>query len=248
MSFGSVKLVHNDGTMHHLGINESVVAKKVILTPDPLEIPFYAGLLDDCKKVGEYREYVTYTGSYQGTAISIMSCGFGCMPMAIAVEELNHLHAEKVIKIEACATAAEDVPCKSVCLCKGAVRCEGASREYIDDSYPAVPNMALLAALNKTCGKTARLSVFRSHDCLNHDSPYVEGGMERAKAWTELGVEAVDGGTSAMYVVSSILGVKTVSAAVISENYATGEALSKAEREESLKELFLNAAEALVCC
>ena len=31
-----------------------------------------------------------------------MSCGFGCMPMAIAVEELHHLGAESLIKIAAC--------------------------------------------------------------------------------------------------------------------------------------------------
>ena len=91
MSFGSVKLVHNDGTMHHLGIDETMVAKHVILTPDPLAVPFYAGLMDDAKKVGEYREYVTYTGTVNGQPLSVMSCGFGCMPMAIAVEELNHL-------------------------------------------------------------------------------------------------------------------------------------------------------------
>ena len=248
MAFGSVKMTHVDGTMHHLGVDESMIAKDVILVPDPMSVSFFAELMENAKLMGDYREYVTYTGTYKGKPLTVMSSGFGCMPMAIAVEELNHLHAEKVIKIEACATAAEDVPCGTVCLCKGAVRCEGASREYIDDSYPAVPDMGLFAALNRACGKAARLSVFRSHDCINNDSPYVEGGMERANAWTKLGVEAVDGGTSAMYVISSILGVKTASAAVIGENYATGEVLSREEQDEALKELFLNAAEALVCC
>ncbi len=248
MAFGSVKMTHVDGTMHHLGVDESMIAKNVILVPDPMSVPFFAQCMENAKRMGDYREYVTYTGTYKGNPLTVMSSGFGCMPMAIAVEELNHLHVEKVIKIEACATAAEDVHCGAVCLCKGAVRGEGASREYIDDSYPAVPDMRLLAALRHACGKDSKLSVFRSHDCLNHESPFVEGGMERAEVWARLGVEVVDGGTSAMYVIGSILGVEVASAAVVSENYATGKMLSQTDTEEALKKLFLNAAEALLCC
>ena len=36
MSFGSRKLVHTDGTMHHLGID--AVTPRVILVPDPQEV------------------------------------------------------------------------------------------------------------------------------------------------------------------------------------------------------------------
>lgn len=102
MSFGSVKLTHNDGTMHHLGIDERAVAPQVVLTPDPLEVPQYAALLTNAEKVGEYREYVTYTGLWNGVPLSVMSCGFGCMPMAIAVEELHHLGVRRAAKIARC--------------------------------------------------------------------------------------------------------------------------------------------------
>ncbi len=241
MSFGSVKLVHNDGTMHHLGIDESMVAKKVILTPDPLEIPFYAALLEDCRKVGEYREYVTYTGSYKGTPVSIMSCGFGCMPMAIAVEELNHLGVEEMIKIAPCPALQPELKVGSFLAASGAVRGEGASREYIDISYPAVSDMDLLGRLLKAGVK--QVGLFRSHDCESLETPWAVGGKERLERWEKLGVEALDGETSAMLVVSSILKRKAASLALISENYTTGEAM--ADPEEAKKELFKLAAEAL---
>ena len=49
MSFGSQKLVHTDGTMHHLGID--AVTPRVILVPDPQEVPLYAALLEaPCSK------------------------------------------------------------------------------------------------------------------------------------------------------------------------------------------------------
>jgi len=44
MSFGSQKLVHTDGTMHHLGID--AVTPRVILVPDPQEVPLYAAPMD----------------------------------------------------------------------------------------------------------------------------------------------------------------------------------------------------------
>ena len=248
MAFGSVKMTHVDGTMHHLGINETHVAKNVILIPDPMSVPFYAQLMDNAEQKGDYREYVTFTGTYKGQPLTVMSCGFGCMPMAIAVEELWHLNVEKIIKIEACPTIQPDIACGTVCLCKGAVRGEGATLEYIDASYPAVPDMQLLGRLNKACGKETKLSVFRSHDCINHESPYAPYGMERVRAWAALGVDIMEGSTSSMYVVGSILKLQTASAAVVCENYETGEFMTKQAQDEAMKRLFLASAEALVCC
>lgn len=242
MSFGSVKLVHNNGTMHHLGIDETMVAKCVILMPDPLEVPKYAAMMENAEKVGEYREYVTYTGTMYGKPLSVMSCGFGCMPTAIAVEELKHLGVEAIVKIGLCpAIRAEYVP-GELLAASGAVRGEGATREYVDVSYPAAPDMRLLSALLK-CG-VSDYGIFRSHDCLSMETPRFAEGRARLERWRELGVALLDGETSALYVVSSILGVRAVSVAMISENYATGERLENAD----VGRLFRAAEEGLLCC
>ena len=112
MSFGSQKLVHTDGTMHHLGID--AVTPRVILVPDPQEVPLYAALLEGPVQQGCYREYATWRGIWRGEPLTVMSCGFGCMPMAIAVEELHHLGAESLIKIAACpAIQPEQPPARS---------------------------------------------------------------------------------------------------------------------------------------
>lgn len=244
MSFGSVKLVHNDGTMHHLGIDESMVAKHVILTPDPLAVPFYAGLMDDAKKVGEYREYVTYTGTVNSQPLSVMSCGFGCMPMAIAVEELNHLGVTSIIKIACCPALQPETPVGSLFAASGAVRGEGATREYIDISYPAVADAALLSGLIRSGVK--QIGLFRSHDCASLETPWTEDGRARLAHWSKLGVEVLDGETSAMFVISSILKLHAASLALITENYATGETLSDSLTQQA--QLFRTAAEVLQCC
>lgn len=241
MSFGSVKLVHNNGTMHHLGIDESMVAKKVILTPDPLEVPFYACLLDDAQKVGEHREYVTYTGTYKNTPVSVMSCGFGCMPMAIAVEELHHLGVEEIIKIAACPAIQPELSTGSYIAASAAVRGEGASREYIDISYPAVADMGLLSRLLKVGVK--EIGLYRSHDCQSLETPWADGGKERLARWTSLGVQVLDGETSAMFVIASILKCRAASLSLIGENYTTGDKMS--DLSDAKKKLLHLAAEAL---
>ena len=239
MSFGSQKLVHTDGTMHHLGID--AVTPRVILVPDPQEVPLYAALLEGPVQQGCYREYATWRGIWRGEPLTVMSCGFGCMPMAIAVEELHHLGVRRAAKIARCPALLPELRPGTLLAASGAVRGDGATREYVALPYPAVPDMALLSRLLR---QGVGYGIFRSHDCAGLETPLTEDGRDRLRRWQALGVSALDGETSALYVVSGILGMQTVSLAALSENYATGEAAETFDRAA----LFCAAAEALTCC
>lgn len=241
MSYKSVKLVHQNGKMHHLGVDETQIAESVILTPNPLEIPVLAEFMTDAQKVGDFREYVSYTGDFNGKPLTVMSCGYGCMPMSIAIEELNHLGVKKIVKIATLPAIQPETEVGTLFAASGAVRGEGATREYIDISYPAVANSELLSALISKGIKN--IGLFRSHDCKSLETPYTEDGKKRLEKWQRLGVEVIDGETSAMFVVGSVLGVKTASIALITENYATGEKIEPTPK--LLRKLFEMAAEVL---
>ncbi|MBR6825877.1 MAG: hypothetical protein IKM59_04940 [Oscillospiraceae bacterium] len=241
MSYQSVKLTQRDGAMYHLGIHEEQIAKRVILIPDPQQILLYAAFLENPRKMGEHREYVTYTGLYNGQPLTVMSCGFGCMPMAIAVEELNHLGVEEIIKIDCCPAIGEELKPGDLCIASGAVRGEYASREYIPVAYPAAPNMELMARFFRK--GIRRTALFRSHDVLSLETPNTVRGREKIAFWADLGVEVIDGESSSMMVIASILKVKAASLALIRENYTTGEQAEPGE--EGRKQLFRAAAEAL---
>ncbi len=242
MSYGSVKLTQRDGTMYHLGVKEDHVAKKVILIPDPQEIPLYAAYLEGAVKMGEHREYVTYTGTYKGQPLTVMSSGFGCMPMAIAVEELNHLGVEEIVKIDFCPAMGEELEPGTICAASGAIRGEFASREYIDVSYPAVPSMDLMSRIFKS--GIHRTALFRSHDVLSLETPLTASGREKIAKWAALGAEVMDRETSSMFVIAHILNVKAASITMISENYTTG--AKKVMDEECGKALFRAAADTLI--
>ncbi len=89
-----------------------------------------------------------------------------------------------------------------------------------------------------------QVGIFRSHDCISLETPWSIGGKERIAKWTQLGVDVIDSETSAMFVVATILKVKTASLALIRENYITGEVAR--DLEERMKTLFRLAADALV--
>ena len=234
MKYKSVLMTHADGGMHHLGVKKEDIAKNVILTCDPMMVSHYAKFLDNAIKKGDYREYVTYTGTYKGEPLTIMSCGFGCMPVAIAIEELKHLDVENVIKIEENVSISEDIKCGEYICAKAAVRGEGASREYIDISYPAVADMSLLS---KLIDLNCNIGLFRSHDVENLESPYAPDGMDRINKWSKLGVDVLDGECSSMYIVGACLKVKCAYVSLIKENYVTGEKIvvSDIQREKLFK-------------
>ena len=65
-------------------------------------------------------------------------------------------------------------------------------------------------------------------------------------AGQKLGVSALDGETSALFVLASILGMHAASLAYLAENYATGAAAPMDAQARG--RLFTAAAEALRCC
>ena len=85
--------------------------------------------------------------------------------------------------------------------------------------------------------------LFRSHDCMSLETPWSQEGKDRIAYWKNLGVSVLDGETSAMFVISSILKLRSASLSLISENYTTGEKLIELDAHK--KELFRLAAEAL---
>ena len=104
---------------------------------------------------------------------------------------------------------------------------------------------ALLLGALLSCG-VPDAGLFRSHDCTSLETPWAPGGPARIAHWAELGVSALDGETSALFVLTSILGMHAASLAYLAENYATGAAAPMDAQARG--RLFTAAAEALRCC
>lgn len=210
MGYQAVRLENNAGKLWHIGLAEEDIAKHVILPGDPARCEMIAGQLQDAQLKTVSRGNPAYTGRYHETGISVMSTGMGSMAVAICVEELKQIGARTLIRMGTGGNIQRDIPEGSFVICTGAVRGEGTTQEYIPLEYPAIADLDVVNALRQACREydvKPYLGIVRSHDAFYRESPGAhEGWEERIRKWTDAGVLALDNESSALFVVSSLLG------------------------------------------
>lgn len=228
-NFDSLPQYEADNKVHHLGINAAQIAPGVILTSNLERTAVIAATFDSAEQVGEHREYITYTGKKHGVDMSVMSIGNGCMPTAIAVEELRHIGCTKMIKVGSCGAIQPDIAPGTILIPTAAVRGDGATLEYLNLQYPAVTDHNAFFALTDSAREADiafREGVVRTHDALFMESLFAHEGLDaRIRPWRELGVLAIDNELAAMLAISSILQSQAGAVLVCVDNYATGESI-----------------------
>ncbi len=70
----------------------------------------------------------------------------------IVVEELRNIGIEVMIRIGSCEALQADLAAGYLIIANGAVRCDGASRAYIEQAYPAIPDVAVLCGNQRSQG------------------------------------------------------------------------------------------------
>lgn len=228
-NFDSVPQYEPGNKVHHLNLNETQIAPGCILTSNLERTKVIADTFDEAEYLGQHREYITYTGKKHGVPMSVMSCGNGCMPMEIAVEELRHIKCYNVIKVGTCSAIQPDIKPGTIIVPTGACRCEGATLEYLNLQYPAVADLDAFWALKdaaREVGVEIQEGIVRTHDALFMESRFAHDGVaERIRPWQELGVLASDNEVATMFTVGSILQMHTGAVLVAVDNLATGEAI-----------------------
>ena len=232
MKFESKKMTLVDGGMHHLGAKKEDVCETMILTSSIEETKQVARHLDDCRVTASHREYLTYVGTVGGKKLGTVSIGHGCMPMAIAVEELNHLGVKTMVKLGEIQAIQPFLKPGMIIVPNGAIRSEGASREYVPDAYPAcadIPLMDKLIEALKKEGLDVEVGLVRSHDAYYTEQPSDPEGLEKVDRWARLGVLGNEHECSAMFVLSEIFRLHAAAVLIVRENIIDGTSLSDEE-------------------
>ena len=210
MKYKSAKLVNSQGKMWHIGLDENDIGKHFILPGDPARCKMIAQYFDESRFIGESRGNPTYTGKYHGVDVSTMCTGMGSMAVAVAAEELKHIGAKTLIRMGTSGSLQPNIPDGSIVIATGAVRGEGATKEYISEEYPAIADIDVVYCLRQAAremGVEPYVGIVRSHDAFYLESPGAhEGYMDRIKPWTDAGVLAVENESAALFTVSSLIG------------------------------------------
>lgn len=210
MAYQSQVLTNPQGKMWHIGLDQNDIGRGVILPGDPARCEIVAKLFDTAELKAVSRGNPTYTGTYNGANVSVMSTGMGGTAVAICVEELKHIGAKNLIRMGTCGSLQKDLPEGSIVICTGAVRGDGTTPEYIPLEYPAVADIDVVNALRDSArelGVEPVLGIVRSHDAFYMESPGAHPGWEeKVRVWTDAGVKVVENESSTLFVVSSLLG------------------------------------------
>lgn len=135
------------GKQYHIECAEGDVAPTVLIPGDPKRVAKIASLWDSAREVADHREYRTMTGELSGIPISSTSSGIGAPTLAIAIEELTRIGVSTFIRVGTCGGIQKDQQLGDLVISSGAVRLDGASRDYVMPEYPAVADHAVVMAL-----------------------------------------------------------------------------------------------------
>ena len=88
----------------HLRVEEGAYAPNVLCPGDPRRATYIAETFFDpgAELVNEERGMLGYTGTFNGHPISVQSTGMGSPSIAIVVEELIMLGAQRLIRVGTC--------------------------------------------------------------------------------------------------------------------------------------------------
>ncbi len=132
---------------YHIEVAADELPEAVLLPGNPERVETITALWDDVEQVAKHREYQTAKGVYDETELAVTSTGIGSPSAAIAVEELARVGVGTLIRVGSCGVLDPEIELGELVITTAAVRQEGTSEEYIQETYPASADDRVVGAL-----------------------------------------------------------------------------------------------------
>jgi len=218
-----------DGRAPHIQLKEGEVARYVLLPGSPERARLTASMFDKAEERAFHREYLSFTGTYKGADVTVMSTGMGVFSAVTAVEELADIGADTFIRIGSCATYQEEIALGDNIIATGCIRDEGCTLEFAPLSFPAVPDLEVLTTLiesAKAIGANYHTGVVRTCEnfYLRERSPKLN------EQYARLGAVALEMELSAILMASIDLGKRAGGILTVGSNLVTTENRYKGQR------------------
>ncbi len=129
------------GRCYHTGCASGDVAPYILLTGDPARAEKVATRFDSCMTIKKraYREFLTLTGTYRGTPLSVTATGIGCDNTDICVQEHTAIVDNPTfIRIGSCGSPRDDFNIGDLVISSKAIPHENTCRNY--RHVPRVPH------------------------------------------------------------------------------------------------------------
>ena len=234
----------------HNAANVGDIAKTVIMAGDPLRIKRIAEkYLENFKLVNSVRGMLTYTGTYKGKEVTLMSHGMGMPSAGIYVYELYKFYGvEKIIRIGTCGTYKENIKLLDIIL---------ADKSYTESNFAYTLNNEHVniaystKELTKQLEKTANLlnicikkGDIVSADCFDWYMTDVNKFRERIPNY--LNVLGVEMEAFAIFYIAKLLEKEAACLLTVVDSKYEKEQISIENKENSLDKMTLIALESII--
>jgi uridine phosphorylase len=175
--------------MPSLRVLPDEVSPYAIVVGDPERAAQAAGLLENAREIGSFREYRTFTGSYRGRLITISSHGVGSSGASVCFHELFRCGVHTVIRAGTCGAMLPEIEDGDLIIGTGAIREDGASEHLAPMSLPAIADRHVTSALEAAC---AGLGIAQPHAGLILTQAFFYPGMlpDSTSLWLGTGIAA----------------------------------------------------------
>ena len=213
----------------HLLVENGDVHEIALIPGDPGRVDRIAGQCDSSELVSENREYKLVNATYNGTDLTICSTGIGCPSAAIAIEELERVGVETVIRVGTTGALQREIEIGDMIVATGAAKDEGTSKRYESVTYPAVPDYHVLSALvegAETRGEEVHVGPIASDDAFYAETDdYVE-------SWEAAGILSVEMEAAAVFTLARRKGMRAGAICTVDGNLVRGTQKGETDDEE----------------
>ncbi|WP_433260717.1 nucleoside phosphorylase [Actinosynnema sp. CS-041913] len=206
-----------NGRAHHLHLDVRDVGGYALLPANPDHAAAIAALLDEPEFVVRNREFETWRGSLAGETVVVTSTGVGGPSTALAVEELAALGVDTMIRVGVSGSLQPGTRNGELAIVTGAIRDEGTTKQYLPVEFPAVATIEVVRALQEAAdagGVPYRCGLAHTKDSYYGEMepermPLAAELVERLEIWRRGGAVCSEMETAAVFIVGSVLDVRT---------------------------------------
>jgi len=202
----------------HLKAKKGDVAERVVVAGDPARVVQLSKMLKGVRLVNENRGFITYTGMYDDTPITVSCHGVGAPSSSLVFEELVMLGAKVVVRLGSTGSFLKHMKVGEAVIPTGAAYLSGTLSQYIPDAHiTPVPSFDVTTELvnaAKEEGLTYYVGPVFSSDAFYAEDP------EFVSRWTKRGYIAVEMECATLFGLGMMRGVKTGALLLISDNLA----------------------------
>ena len=221
----------------HINPNGAPIAETVLLPGDPLRAKFIADtFLEDVVQFNAVRNMLGFTGTYQGTPVSVMGSGMGIPSISLYSWELIHVFgAKKLVRVGSCGALQRDLNLYDVVIAQAACTDSNFVSQYrLPGSFAPIGSFRLIEdvrARAAAAGVATHVGNVLSSDVFYHDDP------SNAQQWARMGVLAVEMESAGLYATAAEAGVEALGIFTVSDNVVTGAETTAEERQNSFTQM-----------